>query len=155
MGVPVRFVDEQEVAVADLKNGYLNNILSGEGLMTENAIVTDRRVYYNRKSGLLLRIEERDTIDVDDITGIKISRAASYVFSAFGAGVGLFLAVNGLIPYGVLAFFLGIIIDLIVTKNYLSIEYAGGHIKFSVKKYSMENVADFQEAVFQVKDSYQ
>lgn len=157
MSVPVKFVDPREVAVADLKNGYLNNILSGEGLMVENAIVTNRRIYYNKKSGVLVRIEERDKIDVMDVTGIKIARANSYVFMAIGAAIALILLIlsveSALKLMGLGLLILGIVIDLIVTKNYLSIEYAGGHIRFSVKKYSMENISQFQEAVFRVKDS--
>lgn len=163
MSVPIRFVDEREVMVADLKNGYINNVLSGEGLMEENAIVTNRRLYYNKKSGILTRVEERDKIDVRDVTGIKVARARSYGSTVFGALVFLgslitFLAMGRkgsafLLIYGAVFLIFAIIIDLIVSKNYLLIEYAGGHIRFSVKKYSMENIAMFQEAVFRVKDA--
>ena len=153
MAVPVKFIDEREVAVADLKNGYVNKILSGEGLMEENAIVTNRRIYYNRKSGMLMRIEERDKVNVEDVTGIKIARARSYAWTVIGIIAAVVFIILGQVLAGIATAVVGIIVDLIITKNYLSIEYAGGHVRFSVKKYSMENVSAFQEAVFRVKDS--
>ena len=156
MGETVRFVDKNEVAIADLKNGFLNNILSGEGLMKENAIITDKRIYYNKKQGLLLRIEEWDRVDIDDITAVKIARAASAWFIVLGlivAAVLVILKVQNYMIFAPSAVIIGVLIDLILSKNYLSIEYAGGYIRFSVKKYKMEHVARFQETVFRVKDS--
>ena len=102
---------------------------------------------------MLMRIEERDKINVEDVTGIKIARATSYAWTVLGFIAAVVSIIIGMAWIGALSFVVGIIVDLIITKNYLSIEYAGGHVRFSVKKYSMENVSAFQEAVFRVKDS--
>ena len=38
-------------------------------------------------------------------------------------------------------------------KSHLKIEYAGGTIYFSVKKYGKENIRKFQKSIYIVKDS--
>ena len=155
MSEKLEFVQENEKAIADLKNGYLNNVLSGEGILKENAVVTNKRLYYDNRRGLLWRVEERDRINIEDITAVKIAKATSLYFLAVGIAVALalfFLKEKYYQVLAPLAVILGVILDIILSKNYLSIEYAGGHIRFSVKQYKMEHIVRFQEAIFRVKD---
>ncbi|MBQ3979832.1 MAG: hypothetical protein II634_03455, partial [Lachnospiraceae bacterium] len=91
MSEKLEFVQENEKAIADLKNGYLNNVLSGEGILKENAVVTNKRLYYDNRRGLLWRVEERDRINIEDITAVKIAKATSLYFLAVGIAVALAL----------------------------------------------------------------
>lgn len=154
MSVPIRFIDRDEVEIVELDNGYINNILSGEGFLSEHAVVTNKRMYYSRKSGLFWRVVERDLINVEDITAVKILRSKSFVFTLLGllgAGCLVYFKVS---LYWILAFLsvvLGAILDIILSKHYLSIEYAGGHIRFSVRIFEMEQVAQFQDGIIRAK----
>lgn len=153
------FVDADEKIVATLKNGVLLNILSGEGLQGEDAILSNKRLYYNHKRGLIsfTRVEEK--IDVADITGTKITdrRPRGILILAILIAVASVLigvaadqipeALIGL-PIALLFF----IIYLISVKKFLKIEYAGGCIHFSVKGYKMENVRMFQKSIHALKD---
>ena len=45
-----------------------------------------------------------------------------------------------------------VILFFIKSKSYLRIEYAGGHIGFSVKKYGLNNVRAFQRQIYVEKE---
>ena len=159
------FVDADEKVVATLRNGILLNILSGEGLKGEDAILTNKRLYYNHRSGLISYVRVEEKIDVADITGTKISDSNPLGLLIFAillaviafviGGIGIAQAQTAALApafgiFLVALFFL--IIYLIALKKHLRIEYAGGFIQFSVKGYKMENVRAFQKSIHALKE---
>lgn len=157
-----RFVGEDEYVVATLENGVMMNIISGEGFRREDAVLTNKRLYYNHKDGIVNITECNEIVDVKDITGTKITRFDPYGILII-AGL-LFLAgiiISSKTSDGP-AMILGIILSVVAVfvfvflkKKYLRIEYAGGSIHFSVKKYGVQNIQAFQRCIYAVKDSFE
>ena len=153
------FISADEYVVATLTNGIVDNILSGEGLKEEDAILTNKRLYYNHKTGLINTHTQNEKVNVKDITGTKISTfnpVGLLLVSIFAIVLGIVSALAsedvGLLALSVpiaLAFALAY---LIAKKAYLKIEYAGGSIGFSVRKYGKENISNFQKCIYAVKD---
>ena len=165
MKLPFTFVDPSESAVATLQNGALQNIVSGEGYQDEDAVVTQKRLYYRRKKGILNITHEEDVIDLNDITATKIIARNPYSLLVI-AGVLFLFALIGFAGYSRMgngsisaAFLVGtlvyvlyfVVLFFVLKKKYLLVEYAGGRIFFTVKKYRMENVRSFQQAIYKMK----
>lgn len=152
-------VDKDEQVMATLKNGMALNYISGEGLRRERAFVTNKRLYYYYKQGVVNITNVEDKIDVEDITGTKICSIAHYgllILAALFALAGIILAIafeegEAIVPFlvPVVAF---VVSFFLTKKRHMFVEYAGGSIRFSVKGYSMKNVRDFQNMIFKVKD---
>lgn len=167
-----RFVRSDEYVVATLGDGVVNNIMSGEGVKRENAILTNSRLYYVHTRGILNRLKSEETVDVRDITGTKIASynpygwlAMSIIIALMGlvsllnrpGGMGMAYRSVSILYYEQTIFFfvaavILFIIFMFMKKKYLRIEYAGGCIKFSVKKYGMQNIREFQKAIYAAKD---
>lgn len=153
------FVSKDEYLVANLENGVFENIISGEGFKSEGAVLTNKRLYYNHKRGILNVRRQEEKIDVKDITGTKIA-----TFNPVGLLILpillIIVAVLGTISTEepslfmplILPAFVLFLIYLFAKKSHLKIEYAGGAIYFSVKKYGKENIRRFQKAIHAVKD---
>lgn len=151
------FIDKDEQAVYSLKNGYGLNMLSGEGWKSEDAVITTKRVYYYGSQGFINKVKQEEIVDLKDVTGSKITRFEPWAILLLGiltAVVGLIIGLMGLevvfytmLGYGV--FFA--LLFMFVRKSYLKIEYAGGAIRFSVKKYGIENVRQFQRCIYAMK----
>ena len=156
------FVNADEQVVATLKNGRAQNVLSGEGFRNEDAVITNRRLYYNHTDGLIniKRVERK--VDIKDVTGTRIEdnrpRGLLIAAAAMCIIAILSLAVSGeaetfitcLLP--AVIFGIGYILGV---KKYLRIDYAGGYVSFSVRNYRMENVQEFQRCIHAVKDTMQ
>lgn len=152
-----RFVNADEYVIATLENGIAMNLISGEGFKKEDAILTNRRLYYNHKDGIInvRRCEEK--VNVKDITGTKITS-----FSPFGflitSIISLLLSLltsfelPDLMYYAIPLAIVFFILFFSLKKKFLRIEYAGGSINFSVKKYGMQNIQAFQKSIHSVKD---
>lgn len=157
-----RFVSEDEYVVATLENGVMMNIISGEGFRREDAVLTNKRLYYNHKDGIVNIAECEEIVDVKDVTGTKITRFDPYgilIIAGLLFIAGLIINANG---SGGPAMFFGIILSVVAAfvfvflkKKYLRIEYAGGSIHFSVKKYGIQNIQAFQRSIYAVKDSFE
>lgn len=157
-----RFVSEDEYVVATLENGVMMNIISGEGFRREDAVLTNKRLYYNHKDGIVNIAECEEIVDVKDVTGTKITRFDPYgilIIAGLLFIAGLIINANG---SGGPAMFFGIILSVVAVfvfvflkKKYLRIEYAGGSIHFSVKKYGIQNIQAFQRSIYAVKDSFE
>lgn len=146
------FVSEDEYVVATLKNGMALNVLSGEGLKSEDAIITNKRLYYNHKTGVINIRSQEEKVNIKDITGTKIANYNPIGILILGALlliVAFIAKIWALIP-GSLVF---VVVYFIAKKCHLKIEYAGGSIYFSVKKYGMNNIRAFQKAIYILKDS--
>lgn len=152
-------VDPNERVLASLKNGFSANLLSGEGLVNEDAVVTDKRLYYNATHGIINVVRREEKIDIDDITGTKIVNVRPLGLLLFALLIYIVLIIIAIeVTEEVLAG-LALPVFLVIAfifgcKKHLRIEYAGGVILFSVRKYKMENVRQFQKAIHLVKDAH-
>ena len=154
------FVDTGESGAYSLKNGLLMNYISGEGFIIEDAVITNKRLYYSASSGLINKHYKEEIVDVADITGSKIAHFKPWALIILVIISGLFGIYQGVavgnntvmmiaccaIPVVFLALF------FITSKSYLRVEYAGGHIGFSVKKYGLKNVRAFQRQIYVEKE---
>lgn len=149
------FVDPDEKIVATLKNGIVKNLISGEGFKNEDAILTDKRMYYNHTNGIINTIRVEEKIDVQDITGTKILdvKPRILIVLAFIAAIAGFAIGDEAIGIGLISAVVLALIYMFSVKKHLRIEYAGGNINFSVRKYSLKNVQAFQCAIHSLKDS--
>lgn len=155
------FVSEDEYVVATLSNDMITNVLSGEGLKTEGAVLTNKRVYYRHTKGIMNIRTQEEIVDIKDITGTKIANlnpVGVLILSILIAFVGIFLASNA--RYDGIVYFLYALVPaigllatyFIVKKSHLRLEYAGGSIYFSVKKYGKEKIHHFQKSIHAIKD---
>lgn len=153
------FVSADEHVVATLSNGMVANILSGEGLMNEEALLTNKRFYYNHKRGIINVREHKSKINVEDITGTKITSynpIGILIVAAIALIIAIimFLEVDEETIVATLPVVVGIFLSYFVAKKTLfKVEYAGGSVSFSVKKYKKENVLAFQKSIHAIKDS--
>lgn len=156
----VKFISKDEYEIARLSNSGVTNLVSGEGFKVEGAVLTNKRMYYNHKTGIINVHTQEEIVDLKDITGTKIANfnpVGIIILAIFLilAGVVLFLDTGNIemiIPF----IGLGIImaaIYFITKKSHLRVEYAGGSIYFSVKKYGKENVLKFQKLIHAAKEN--
>ncbi|MGN0389492.1 MAG: hypothetical protein ACI4L2_01665 [Wujia sp.] len=150
------FIDDER-PVATLRNGMVLNLVSGEGFKNEQAILTDKRMYYNHKKGIINKFSTREIVDVKDITGTKIKDSKPYslliLALLFPLAALIFEDIRGWIYMGLLIAAVIIVVFFFTIKKWLIVEYAGGSIRLSVKKYSMKNIIAFQKAIYKVKEN--
>ena len=147
--------DEHEIA--RLSNGTVTNLISGEGFKTEGAILTNKRLYYNHKSGIVNVRTQEEIVDVKDITGTKIANVNPWGILVLAA-LALLLGIldNDAFIFFIIMIALALVLLIsffVIRKSHLKVEYAGGSIYFSVKKYGKENVAKFQKFIHVAKDN--
>ena len=152
-------ISEDEYIVATLSEGVVNNLVSGEGFKTERAVLTNRRLYYYHKVGIFNSRTQDEKVNVKDITGAKIITYDPVVFLIMSIIVFVALIIAALSKINIevfIAFFaVGLafyFVYLITKKSHLRIEYPGGVINFSIKKYKTEKVYWFQKCIYAVKD---
>jgi len=148
-------VDPSEKAICSLKKGYGLNVVSGEGWKSEASVITDRRLYYYDSQGVVSKIKQEEIIDLEDITGVSITSFRPWLFVIMG--VLCIIACFALRQMVVRLCFLGcgvllLLLFAILSKSFLKIEYDGGSIRFSVKRYGLNNVRVFQYSIFVQKD---
>lgn len=150
----IKFISEDEQEIAKLSNSTVSNFLSGKGLSSDGAVLTNQRLYYNHKSGIINIRTQEEIVDVKDITGTKIANFNPLGILIFAA-VALIGCIIGAIADGEGVLFLaGVIaaavlvgVYFILKKSHLRVEYAGGFVYFSVKKYGKEQVLKFQKQI--------
>ena len=150
------FVNENEKWSYSLRNGWMQNVVSGEGFIKEDAVLTNKRLYYSAKVGLISKSSREEIVEIKDITGTKIFNFKPYGLLCFAALllIASFILMDNevlfwsLMPSSV--FF--IIAFFIAKKSHLRIEYAGGCIHFSVKKYGLKKVREFQRQIYTEKE---
>lgn len=154
------FVDPNEKIVATLSNGMAQNVISGEGLKKERAIVTDKRLYYSIKKGVINITQIEQKIDIKDITGTNITGlnpVGLLIFAGILLIFAIILAVSTgepeLIPAFIMPAIALTVIYFVSFKKFFKIDYAGGNIRFSLRGYSMEKAREFQKSIYAVKDT--
>ncbi|MBO5610072.1 MAG: zinc ribbon domain-containing protein [Eubacterium sp.] len=159
-------VNEKEQVRFSLKNGYMSNFISSEGFMNEDAIVTNKRLYYNNTEVNLMGTSRTEfKVDIEDITATTITKREPWLFLILA---GISFLVGLAIPET--AFIFSLLIPLFFVgmffaarKVYLKVEYAGGSsgagilnpsgvLYFSVKKYGIDAVRHFQNEIYKVKE---
>ena len=149
------FVGANEGGSFSLKNGRFMNVLSGEGFVNEDAIITDKRIYYSAKSGIVNINSHEEIVNIEDVTGTKIADYKPYslfIFAGLAFIISLITGKGAVILSGLITALIFVIIFFITKKSFLKIEYAGGNIHFSVKKYGLQNVRAFQRQIYIIKD---
>lgn len=166
-----RLISPQEKVVATLGQGALTSFAAGDGWANQDAILTDKHLYYIHSHGVLTREKHREVVNVNDITGTKIvdyNPLAYLIIGAFFVVLTIFEMIDryikslnamGMVVSGSsFSFFLGLYLGIpflimyfVFKKKFLSIEYPGGSIKFKLRRYKMEQVIEFQKAVHRVK----
>lgn len=155
------FVDPNEQPVCSLKNGFLLNLVSGEGWKSEDSVITDKRLYYYGSQGIISKIKCEEIVNLEDITGVSFMHFNPWILCIMGA-LCSFLAVCMIFaertrttPAAYVFLFIGIALLLafaFTRKAYLRVDYAGGSIRFSVKKYGVYSVRMYQRCLFIQKD---
>ncbi len=154
------FISEDEYVVATLSNRLVSNILSGEGFKTEGAVLTNKRLYYTHKKGILNLRTQEELVNVNNITGSKISNYDPFgilILAVIMWPIGLILTVMyKTVPPVLICLVLScifLVVYLLKKKSHLRIEYGGGAIFFSVRKYELEDIIHFQNSIYLVKDT--
>lgn len=158
------FGTPDERLIMSIGSGYMENFLSGMGLMNNSAAVTNKRVYYKGKSfssfGMgVKRCKAVQSVDLKDITGIGIYsmfNLAMLILGIFFALDGIIISIIGAAGYIWLPTFLvGVLlitIALITTRTVLRIDYAGGFIALNMRKFSRGECTNFHKAILAAKD---
>lgn len=157
------FIESDENVVATLGNGVLQNVLSGGGLSTINATLTDKRLYVSGKClesiGLgWVYAKISRIIEVEDITGtgfVYVSKPSLLVIGIiFILSALITMSFDDLMPLAIILFIIAAILItafFVTKKNVFQIEYAGGRIGFDVKWIKADVAANFQKKIHIVK----
>ena len=138
-----------------MKNGYGLNLVAGEGWKSEDSVITNKRLYYYGDQGVISKVKQEEIVNIEDITGVSIVYFRPWIFVILGAlsamiGLATIKSVGGIICL-IFGVFL-LLMFVLLCKSFLKIEYAGGSIHFSVKKYGLDKVRIFQRCIFSLKD---
>lgn len=150
------FVDSDEVPLYSLSNGTLGHLVTGRGWAKDDAILTNKRLYYSYNTGILNQYSTEEIVNLNDITGSKINNynpLIPLILSIITFVVSLILlresSEMAFIGFGIAVFCL--IFYLVRRTSVLSIEYAGGYIEFSVKNYGLKKIQAFQKCIYVAK----
>ena len=152
------FVSEDEVPLYSLNNGTLAHLVSGRGWVSDDAIITNKRLYYSCNVGFFDRTKDEEIVNLEDITGTKIINRspiwliilavicliAGIVIGASEEEAFIYIGIAAAVVLSVIYFFRK---DAI-----LSLEYAGGFIDFRVKYYGMDKIRTFQRCIYAAKE---
>lgn len=149
----VGFVDSDEIPLYSLSNGTLGHLVTGRGWAKNDAILTNKRLYYSYTTGIVNKYSADEIVDLSDITGSKIvnyNPLLPLIFSIIAFVAALILGEDFLL-IGIGVAVVSLILYLIRRTSVLSIEYAGGYIEFSVKNYGLKNIRIFQKCIYVAK----
>lgn len=171
------FVDKDEQGIAGVGRGYAANMLQTGELENNSIVVTNKRIYFNGEmlcvDGIKSRkVHESKVVDLKDVTGTSISVRSDvkfilgWILAVLGVGIiGLMVLVNedpgiALLDTGsngvegnifiislYLASIIGVIMLLKAGRSSLTVEYAGGNIRFSLNGIGGLDIEEFAKAV--------
>lgn len=156
------FVEASEVPLYSLANGVLNHLMTGRGINKDDAVITNKRLYYSHRAGIINKVNNEEIVNLKDITGTKIVNyrpiwllliavfyTIAYLIFMF-ASHELWVIIPGLIVSAVI-----ILIYNSMKDTVLSVEYAGGYIEFSMRAYGIDKVRFFQRCIYAAKEAQQ
>lgn len=160
-----KLVDDENV-IAKLGNGMIDNIITSEGFKNEEAILTDKRLYYSGCKGLINTTETDEIVELSDITGVKVVNKnprwfiviavlvfiTNFIIKGFLEKALIGVELNEPVLARLMGVLFWVILYFVRLKNFLLIQYAGGNIKFSLRGYSYEEIKRFQKSIFSAKD---
>ena len=156
-------VDPDERIIYMLSNDQAMNLMSSEGFVDEAAVITNKRLYYNKSVGLINKRNVETTVDLEDITATTLTSRNMYGYLIMAA----LMFLGGLIPYiaagnnigsiaglgfGIVMSILCIVSFFLTRIRYFRIHYASSTISFSLKKYSMATIRTFQRQIYYSKE---
>lgn len=172
------FVSADEKPRYSLKNGYLANMIGAFDMKTNDAVITNKRVYFNAMSWRNLTKSRTEMIvDLEDITGTMVSRVRSYgllllgillalvgtIFAFFFSDKSTYFVGATVASYlvSICVLFIWLATNVLTKRTLFKIEYSGGgsgsfgqsgSINFDVNMYSLKSVKEFQNEIFRAKD---
>jgi len=163
-------VDPAESIIYELNRGMFDKVrrfLEGRTSLDERQIITNKRLYYYRKNSAVLDYSEIiTTLDLQDITATDLAAynrpgflvlAIVALVGAIGTFIGSFTAyeIAPLLIAALSLFVIGVGLLIAFFKGrtrIFTVYYAGGSLKFCLKRYSMETVKDFQRELYHQKN---
>ena len=162
------FVEATESFVCALGNGFMQSILSGGGLQSKYAIVSNKRLYYRGKCyavgpGQIRGMEEERVIDLKDVTGTGYRRnnPIGLVILGILLSLILFVTMNSFMSRGsntaalasaFMPAILFIALYFVLRMTLFDIQYAGGQISINVKWYSKGEIDEFHRQLRLAKE---
>ena len=152
------FVEPDEIPLYSLTNGVLNHLITGRGINKDDAILTNKRMYYSHRAGIVNKVSNEEIVDLKDITGTKILNYSPIwliILAVLGMIVSVCMFASDVPIGGVCGLVVAIVLGItyVFTKDtILSVEYAGGFIEFSMHSYGMQNVRFFQRCIYAAKE---
>lgn len=152
------WVDDDEKEIATLGNDRVLNFFTGNGILKNRAVLTNKRLYVNEHHGIISYAYKRHIIELDEITGTAILKR-NPIWSLVLAGLWLILGIVLAAVTNIFGLFLGcFILALGQVFTYLKmwgswfvVYYAGGWMRFGLKNYSLYQTAEFQRAICALK----
>jgi hypothetical protein len=162
-------VDPAESIIYELNRGMFDKVkrfVSGNTSLDEREIITNKRLYYYKKnSSVFDNSEVITTLDLADITATELAaynRPGMLVLSIVALLGGILILIGSFSAYEMAIVLtlglvlLGIGIGLLVAffkarTRWFVVHYAGGSLKFCLKRYSMETVKSFQRELYHQK----
>ena len=173
-GVGRIFIDPDERLVGVLGQEHMERYLSGKGMKRGFLAVSDGRLYQKGRAFVsiggrrsLMKTRGSSVIDLAEVTGARIFRAASYsrlvicvlfliaavcvsIFALFfGGGEELFFYIAAGLAMLSAAFMAG---HLLSRKSLVTISFCGGEISFDRKWFTKEEFYEFQRQLYLAKD---
>ncbi len=152
------WVDDDEKEIATLGNDRVLNYFTGNGILKNRAVLTNKRLYINEHHGILSYSYKRYIVEVDEITSTSIMKR-NPIWSLVMAGLWLILGIVMAAVLNIFAMFLvGFAIALGQVFAYLKmwgswfvVYFPGGWLQFSLKNYSLYQTVEFQRAISALK----
>ena len=163
-------VDPGESIIYELDRGMFDKVyraVTRKTSLDEREIITNKRLYYYKKNSAILdQSEVITTLDLKDITATEMTaynKTGMLVFGIIFTILGILIALSSTVAYEtvmiiaiigivVLAFGIAMIITFFKTRSRMFvIHYAGGNLKFNLRRYNMETVKSFQRELYHSK----
>ncbi|MBP5491482.1 MAG: zinc ribbon domain-containing protein [Clostridiales bacterium] len=179
-GSDPRLIQDEERARYSLRNGYIANIIAGNDIIKDDALISNRRVYVSHRDfNLFSKKTVEARINLEDISAMTIVHQNPWNWFvlgllsalAFFAVVFLWLSevmtfedTREVIPYLMIPLTLAAVffcIWIYKKKSYLKIEYASGGgnpgdsagvLTIPLRFYGLAKIREFQKEVFLAKD---
>ncbi|MBO4687621.1 MAG: zinc ribbon domain-containing protein [Clostridiales bacterium] len=176
-----RVISTEEKSGFSLKNGYISHMVTAGELIKDDALITEKRLYYNQTQWTLFSKKTVETrLDVEDISATTLVHNNPWNFVALAVlslivfVIDIILAQNKVwddlpsiasvsimfTPLILMVVFL--VLWLYFRQSYFKVEYASGNGKgndssgvlvIPVRFYGIERIREFQKQIYLAKDA--